>query len=45
VSFLIVIVQYVCHKVEARVEGLPDKDFVTVERRGDGELRHCWEWR
>ena len=37
--------RYVCKRVAARVEGLPRGDFVTDERRGDGTLRHCWEWR
>lgn len=36
---------YVCHRVEASVEGLPQGDFTTVEAREDGVLQHVWEWR
>lgn len=37
--------EYVCHKVEARVSGLPDTDFVTEEKRPDGVLLSSWAWR
>jgi hypothetical protein len=37
--------QYVCHRVDARVEGLPEGNFETVEERADGTLRLFWEWR
>lgn len=36
--------QYRCHKVEARVSGLPDGPFVTTEERPDGLLQSTWEW-
>lgn len=37
--------EYVCHKVEARVAGLPEADFVTEEKRPDGILLSSWAWR
>mmetsp|Transcript_11427 Transcript_11427/g.31950 ORF Transcript_11427/g.31950 Transcript_11427/m.31950 type:complete len:231 (-) Transcript_11427:210-902(-) len=36
--------QYQCHKVEARVSGLPDGPFVTTEQRADGLLQSSWSW-
>lgn len=36
--------QYVCHRVTARVAGLPDGDFETVEKRADGLVTHKWKW-
>ena len=36
--------QYLCHKVEARVSGLPDGSFVTTEQRPDGLLQSSWSW-
>lgn len=37
--------EYICHSVEAKVEGLPDSGFWTEEVRPDGILRTSWEWR
>jgi hypothetical protein len=37
--------EYVCHKVEARVSGLPETDFMTEENRPDGVLLSSWAWR
>lgn len=37
--------QYICHRVNAKVPGLPEGNFITDERRADGLLRHIWEWR
>ena len=37
--------EYRCHKVEARVSGLPAGDFETSEKRGDGTLLSSWQWR
>jgi hypothetical protein len=37
--------EYVCHKVEARVSGLPETDFTTEENRPDGILLSSWAWR
>lgn len=37
--------QYECHKVEARVSGLPDDDFETQEERPNGILYSNWGWR
>jgi hypothetical protein len=37
--------QYMCHRVDAQVSGLPSTDFTTKETRSDGVLTHVWEWR
>jgi hypothetical protein len=37
--------QYVCHRVDAKVKGLPEYNFITEEERADGILKHVWEWR
>ena len=35
---------YICHRVRARVAGLPEGDFTTQEERADGTLQHVWVW-
>lgn len=37
--------KYVCHRVQAKVVGLPEDNFTTQEERGDGQLTHVWEWQ
>lgn len=37
--------EYRCHKVEARVTGLPEGNFETSETRRDGVLLSSWQWR
>lgn len=38
--------EYVCHKVAATVDALPQhENFVTEEARPDGVLLSSWEWR
>lgn len=42
------VTEYTFHTVEARVNGLPDDDFVTYEYGADGRawsMRHDWAWR